>query len=367
MGKAMGQPRPHARSAPRSRSEGFTLLEVVIAGAVTSILLLGIGSAMLLASRAIPEAHSPTADSLAGAEALERIATELQYAITLNQRSGQMIEFTVADRNGDKTPEVIRYEWSGTEGDPLTRQYNGGTAMGVLSNVHAFVLSYDRQTISTQTLQSNESAETLLIGYDSSSNYHDYTIQNTELYSEYIRPVLPANAIGWKVTRVRFYAGQSGFLDGVAAVQLQTPTAGGLPSGVVLGEETFQESLLPLVYLVREMTYTQVCNLSPQQGLCIVFCWRSGGESCKLLGQDQQVTAPNQALLKSTDQTATWSLQPNASLLFSVYGTVTAAGTPQIQNTYYVNAVTIRLKAGTDDQATVQTSIRVLNRPQVTE
>jgi hypothetical protein len=46
---------------------------------------------------------------------------------------------------------------------------------------------------------------------------------------------------------------------------------------------------------------------------------------------------------------------------------VTTAGTPQIQNRYYLKAVGIRLKAGTDDQATVQTSVRILNQPEVTQ
>ncbi len=347
---------------------GLTLLETVAALAVTSIILLGIGSAMLLAGRALPDARSATAQTVAGTEALELVVTELRYAITINQRSARMIEFTVADRSGDTTPEVIRYEWSGTAGDPLTRRYNGGTAVEVLANVRDFSLTYDLQTISTQIPQANESAETLLIGYDSSKDYADYPIKELELYSEYFRPTLPGNAVSWKVTRVRFQAKQAGLLGGETRAQLQLLTAGGLPSGVVLDEGTFYENLLPLLYLVQEVTYTQASGLSPQQGLCLVFRWISGGDgSCKLLGQDKNVSAANIALLKSTDRTVSWSSLAAQSLLFSVYGTVTTAGTPQIQNRYYLNAVTIRLKAGTDDQATVQTGVRMLNQPEVSQ
>jgi len=348
--------------------DGLSLLETVAAVAVTSIILLGIGSAMLLAGRALPDTRSPTAQTVAGAEALDSVVAELRYAVAINQRSGRMIEFTVADRSGDTTPEVIRYEWSGTAGHPLTRQYNAGALVEVLANVQDFSLTYDLQTISTQIPQANESAETLLIGYDSSQDYHDYPIKDTEWYSEYFRPTLPGDAVSWKVTRVRFQAKQAGFLGGETKAQLQTPTAGGLPSGVVLEEATFYESILPLFYLVQEVTYTHVSGLSPQQGLCLVFQWVSSGDgSCKLLGQDRSVSAANIALLKSTDKSVSWSSLSAQSLLFSVYGTVTTAGTPQIQNRYYLNAVGIRLKAGTDDQATVQTSVRVLNRPEVTQ
>ncbi len=340
---------------------------MVLALAVTSILLLGLGSAMLLASRALPEARSPTAQTVAGAEGVESVVTELRYAVAIHQCSGRMIEFTVADRGGDATPEVVRYEWSGTAGDPLTRRYNAGASVEVLANVQDFSLTYDLQTISTQIPQASESAETLLIGYDSFQDYADYPIKELELYSEYFRPVLPGNAVSWKVTRVRFNTKQAGSAGGETRVQLQTPTAGGLPSGIVLEERTFQESLLPLLYLVQEATYTQVSGLSPQQGLCLVFRWQSDAEACKLLGQNKNVAAANIALLKSTDRSVSWTSLAAQSLLFSVYGTVTTAGTPQIQNRYYLNAITIRLKAGTDDQATVQTSVRILNRPEVTQ
>ncbi len=245
---------------------------MVAAIAVTSILLLSMGSALLLAGRAMPDAHSPTADCLAGADAVEPMLSELQYAIAINQRSARLIEFTVADRSGDGFPEVIHYEWSGTAGDPLTRTYNGGTAVTVIANVQDFSLSYDLQTTSTQVPQGNESAETLLIGYNSSQNLDDYTIQSNSLYSEYFYPVLPANAVSWKVTRVQFYAQQSGMSgSGQTWVQLQTPTTGGLPSGVVLEQKSLQESSLWFIYWQQQLSYTQVSGLAPQQGLCLVF------------------------------------------------------------------------------------------------
>jgi len=348
---------------------GFSLLEMVTAMGITSILLLGIGSAMLLAGRAMPDAHSASAESVAGADAVEPVLTELQYAVTVTQRSARMIEFTVADRNGNGTPEVIRYEWSGTAGDPLTRKYNGGTAVTVLSNVRDFSLSYDLQTISTQIPQGNESAETLLSSYNSSQNYDDYPIKRSEWYSEYFRPALPANTVSWKVTRVKFYGKTFLGADGQITVQLQKPTVGHLPSGLVLEERTLSASSLSwLWYVLKEVTYTQVSGLSPQEGLCLVLRWLSGDDgACKFLGQDQGVTAPNLVLYESPNKAVSWPVLSGQSLIFMVYGTVTAAGTPQIQNTYYLNAVGIRLRVGADTQATVQTSVRTVNSPEVTQ
>ncbi len=367
MVKAIGLAQPSTPATRAPKRTGFTLLETVLTMAVTSVLLLAMGSAMLMVSRVLPDTRSPAAASVDGATAVEQIATDLQYAISISARSGSAIEFTVADRNGDSQPEVIRYEWSGTAGAPLTRRENGGTALDVLADVRDFNLSYDLETISTEIPQGNESAETLLIAYSDATASTDYTIKDTQLYSEYFRPTLPGDALRWKVTRVRFTAKQSGIASGQTRVQLQMPTTGGLPTGTVLEEKLVQESSLPLAYAVQELTYTQVSNLSPQQGLCLVFRWQSDTESCKLLGKNSGVTATNIALAKSTDRTASWSSQSGESLLFSVYGTVTTAGTPQIQNTYYLNAVSIRLRTGTDQQATVQSRVRILNRPEVTQ
>ena len=44
------------------------------------------------------------------------------------------------DANAD--PELIRYSWSGTRGDPLLRQYNQATLATVAENVAAFNISY---------------------------------------------------------------------------------------------------------------------------------------------------------------------------------------------------------------------------------
>jgi len=57
--------------------------------------------------------------------------------------SSTTLAFTVADRDDDAQPETIRYEWSGGNGDPLTRAYNGGSPVSVAADVYAFELDYE--------------------------------------------------------------------------------------------------------------------------------------------------------------------------------------------------------------------------------
>jgi hypothetical protein len=325
------------------------------------------GSAMLIAARAMPDARSPTDATVAAAQAVEQMITELQYTVSVNQRSSRMIEFTVADRDGNDVPEIICYEWSGILGDPLTRCYNAGTLANVLADVCEFNLSYDLETITTEIPQANESPRTTLLTYSSAQDLHDYPIKDTEWYAEYFMPGLPADTVSWSVTSVVLHAKIDGPVDGEARVQLQLPTVGNCPSGVVLEEETLLESTLLSGYLEQEFQFSGTEGLSPEQGLNIVVRWIANGTSCKLWGRDKNVTASNTGLWKSTDWGASWVSLPGQSLLFTVYGTVTTAGEPQVQSTYYLDGIAVSLRAGDDGQSRIHAGVRILNRPEVSQ
>ena len=113
------------------------------------------------------------------------------------------------------------------------------------------------------------------------------------------------------------------------------------------------------------MAYTGISGIPPQQGLCLVFKWVSDADACQLLGQNKNVAAANLSLVRSTNQGNAWTTLSGQSLLFSVYGTVTTTSTPQIQNTYHLDGVQIRLQAGADSRSLVQTAVRTVNGPEV--
>lgn len=131
---------------------GFTLVEMVLSMAVMTILLGGIASAMILASRAMPDLATPLKAMADGYYVADQLAGELYAAQTISTtfRSATGVEFTVADRNNDSIAETIRYSWGGA-GQPLTRQYNNGVASAVLNNVYQFNLGYVTQVISGAT------------------------------------------------------------------------------------------------------------------------------------------------------------------------------------------------------------------------
>ncbi len=358
--------RPSERPATRVARRGFTLIEMLVAVAVMGVIMVGLGSAMLIAGRALPEASSPTASRIAAAGAAEQMMTDLQYTVSVSQRAANMVEFGVPDRNGDEVAEVIRYDWSGTSGTPLVRQYNGGTPVSILTDVRELTLSYNLDTVTTQTPQETQGAEVTLSSYTSSQKLYDFPISDPEYYGEYFFPTLPVGTSSWGVTRVVLTAKQDGAADGEARIQLQLPTAGKYPSGVVLEEKTLLESALLTTYTNHEFAFSTVGGLSPQQGLCLVIKWAANGTACRVRGRNSGVTASNIALVKTTNRGATWTTLVGQSLFFTVYGTATTAGTPQTQNTYSLGGVELRLRAGSDPQSVVQTGIKALNRPEVT-
>lgn len=349
-----------------NRQGAFTLVELMVSMAIASVLLLGMGSAMMIASRALPEAEGPAFNTIAAAEVAGRVASELQYAVAITDSNATCVEFTVADRNEDDVPETIRYQWSGTPGDSLTRQYNAGTLAEILADVRQFDLAYDLHTTTTEIPQENESGETYLAGYYSSDDLASRDVKDDRWLAQYFAPSLPADTVSWKVTRVSFYAAAKNVISGQCRLQLQLATAGGLPTGIVLGEKTLYESTLsPLFWTLKEFDFSNVSGLSPGQKLCLILKWVSGTEACQVLIRDEYVPASSAGYMQSTDRGVSWTQYSDQSLLFRVHGTVTTEGQPQVETTYTVQTVNFTLRKGDDTQAVVHAGVQLLNGPEV--
>lgn len=350
---------------PYRRHPGFTLVELLVSIAVTMIIVVGLTSSMLVASRAMPDVDNPANDTLVAGAAAEELAAEVQYAISMNSYSTTLIEFDVADRDGDEVPETIRYEWSGTPGDPLTRQYNDGSIVEILDNVHEFNLSYDLEPLSDAVTGGNESAETRLVSYDSDEYLTEYQIRPYRWYGQYFLPTLPADAVSWKVTRVVFLARVDQIPISKAGIQLRLPTTDNLPSDTILEQKEMPEVVLHDDYLKQEFTFSNVSGLSPSQGLYLVINCLSGSSPAKIRGQYKCVNQSNIMLACSTNYGDSWWTYSDDSLLFTVYGTVTTSGYPQIQNTYTLESVGITLRTGDQQDTTILTGIRTPVKPEV--
>ncbi len=103
-------------------------------------------SAILLAQRGIDDGSSLTAKTVSGRQALDEITADLRLATAVTEATATAVTFTVPDRTGDDVAETIRYAWSGTAGDPVTRTFNGVT-VDFVDDVHQLDLTYLIRTI----------------------------------------------------------------------------------------------------------------------------------------------------------------------------------------------------------------------------
>ncbi len=323
--------------------------------AVVSIVLLAIGSAILLAAHALPDAPGSTAAVATAAEVAGQIAGELRFARSFLERTANTIEFTVADRSGDAVPETIRYAFSGTPGDPLTRQYNGGTVVSIIEAVEEFELLYDTTIVNEQEVQ--ESAEVLLDGKVSAADNQSYWVTPTNWIGQYIQPSLPASTTSWTVTRILFQAQDPPSAGNAIWVQLRPADPGGLPTPAVL--EQYYADSLGNAWTWQEFFFNDIPPWPPDEQLCLVIKWAAGTPDAAKLRYTWE--AGNR--LMTQDAGATWFLSPVLSLLYSVYGTykenVTVATT-------YLTGIRVKIRTGSDPTTGVETGVSLLHVHDIT-
>ena len=344
----------------------FTLVELVLSMAVMSILLGGLASAMIIATRAIPNRESALGAAMDSAYATDQLAGELVVAKSFSVRSPTVVEFKVDDRNNDGVDEVIRYEWPGTPGDLLTRKYNSDAAVPVIENVNEFGLQYDISPVETETTPPpGESGETVFFNVTGTTGVIDCAIDDKKWVGQYFKPTLPADATVWKVTRVKLQARIHGGNKGISNIQLQSANASNLPSGTLIDEEKLFENTLENGYLDQEINFANAGGLAPAAGICLVVKWIKDAHSCDIQVFTGTIPFSGTNAVTTTNAGTTWSTQATQSMVVTIYGTYTAPGAPQTTTVNYLTGVRIRLRAGTETSSAAETKVRILNEPEV--
>ena len=347
----------------RHGRRGFSLMEVVLATGILSVLLVAIGSAIVLASKALPSGQAQTDRVCRAARVAGQITDELRAAVHVTERSASAVAFTVADRNGDGIPERIRYAWAGKGGDPLTRQYNGAAAATVLEDVHQFSLAYElKEVVEGYPGPAVEGAEEVLSSYDGAVNLKEYKVEKDNWCGQYFRPSLPPQAVRWSVTRVLFRAKRDGSAVEQVLVQLRPAGANKTPTDTVLEERTLFEADLTDVMQWKEFSFSGVRDRLPGEGLCLVLRHPDGmgGVSARIQYED----AGGAGYLLTSDSGKSWTHDPARSLKYYVYGKAATPGPAQTAARQYVTAVRVTLQAGKDAASEIGTSIQTLNAPE---
>jgi Tfp pilus assembly protein PilV len=310
--------------APVVRTKhGMTLIEVLLCSVITSFLVLGLSSAVRLSTQSLDTARIPTADAVDTGEALDRLTAELRLAKKFTERTATAITFTVPDQTGDGVDDTIRYAWAGA-GQSLTRAVNGlpSPAASFLPNVQAFNMNFLTRTMAAAVPPIVESAEQVLCSFAASSPTGD-GIKAANWDAEYFKPTLPANAVSWKITKIRLtmkqnVAGQnfSVVVSGVDGTQK--------PTGAALETYTASTSTLSASPTAVDIPFSTLAGLSPAAGYS--FQVKTAAVASPLNLRIQAIVAPptvGMSFCRSTDGGASWSLPLFTSAIeYQVYGTV---------------------------------------------
>jgi hypothetical protein len=336
-------------------------VEVVVATAILGILLAGMASAVMLALRAVPDGKRGASATLVAGRAVEMLGADLFYATSVATATATEIVISIPDCTGDGMPETIRYYWSGTKGDPLTRQFNGGTAATVAANVQEFGLAYQKRKVQLPTAY-GEGPEVLLASYDTANLLLHVAIDNNNLRAEYFAPTLPPEATSWRVSRIQFRGQAAGFSDGTLQVQLR-PTIGGDPGAGVLEEVSIAESALPLICQWNDVGFSNVSGLAPGTGVWLVLQGATDKDAAEACVETWDTSPPNVSYRLSSDGGNSWSTISGHQLRFYAYGKITTPNPVTYQ--YLLSQVSCTLRSDSDTSSRLQTSIRVVNEPQV--
>ena len=144
---------------------GHTLIELVMAMSAATMLMGGLASTIYISSRALDSGGSAPVQTFRAAETLDDVMADLQYATSITERTANAVTFDVPDRDGDDMPETIRYSWSGTPGDPLSMEYNGGAAAVLMENVQQFNLNYLLRSVTGMGFAQGVIADDGLVAY----------------------------------------------------------------------------------------------------------------------------------------------------------------------------------------------------------
>jgi hypothetical protein len=112
-----------------------TLIEMVVALSLTTIVIAAATSVMFVASRALPKSADASVRATDAALALAMLEAEAQTAQAVRMRADGIM-MRIPDRTGDLVADTVTYAWGGVAGNPLSR-HDGSTTVDIVTGVQA--------------------------------------------------------------------------------------------------------------------------------------------------------------------------------------------------------------------------------------
>ncbi|MFZ2873598.1 MAG: type II secretion system protein [Phycisphaerales bacterium] len=331
----------------------FTLVEMLVSLATVAVIAGAIMSTMVVAARALPAAGDRTDRATSARQAIAQLTSEVSLASEVSHLSDTSIEFTHPDVDGDKSPDVIRYEWGGKAGDGLVRTINAvpETLLEGLADFHLTATTRAARVEGAGTPELG--AEQLLAQYDD-DHTNELSLGLLDSQAQYVRPVLPAGATHFAITRVEIRVRRGGNIATVLNAAIHADSGG--PALVALQSSTLTASGAKGTSGLFPATFAVPVELASGTGVWIVVSSTLG--TADVLCAKSPVANGLQKAASGAKVlvTLTWTQRPEVSLRYKLYGKVRRPTDLQVTR---VDALRVSLTI--DDSAEAHTGGAVLH------
>ena len=344
---------------------GYTLIEMTLSLTLLGIIMASVGSAVMFASQAIPDDDSPVATLIQDSTALSRLAEDLALAKYVTERGTNAVTIVVDDRTGDGLPDRIRYAWSGTPGDPLTVELNGGPPTNVIDNLYQLQLDYSLVPRTVLIPAPPASVEVLIASSEDTTQNEDVTVKPDNNTGQLTTPTLRNGVTGFTPTRVEFYVEPTGNDNGVVLVELRDSDLGD-PGPTLYGSGQLLEEDLESGFNWFNIDLADTALVAAGQAITLVASYESGSNSGLWFKFN---TTAGGTLLTSTNGGSSWIQTATASLCYRLYGVleVPLADTfsDQALTREHIEAMDITLQSTAQGRSPMRRTVRLEQAPEV--
>lgn len=355
------------------RSQAFTLLELVLALTVTTVLVGALGSSILIASQAIPAGDSPADQKIDTARLAQRMGDDLNACLAVLEANANRLTLVTSDQTGDGRVDRVTYAHTAS-GDAVTRQINDLTAETIIKEAVDLTLSYTwSQDQSSHPGGITWGSEVLLDAFEDAEGEGKHgNIEDDQWRGQIIDYTAPDDALSLDITRVEFLADPRDD-GGTTTFRLYAADGGDLPTGSVINETLIDTDSWPsgpafsgtdnpgTDYWWTEIPFDGIESLTPgERYLVAAENHLADPDKPSRIRMSNDVGGYGGSIFSSSGDPG-WEQTVNDHLVYRAYGRFASPGGDQLIRRQRLDAVNLAL---TLNDTNFAFDVRPFNRPQ---
>jgi prepilin-type N-terminal cleavage/methylation domain-containing protein len=301
---------------------GFTLVELLVAAGMLSVLMLALAGVIGVASRSLPSSDDPGVRAALLRRVVDMVASDAATATSVTKSGNATWAFVLAGWGPHGEDVTVVYAWSGEPGAPVTRAIDGADPQVLIADADDFLIDLVTEVRERSVMGSVVESGERLIAQCTEYPVTEQRLALLQALSHFVAPRLGAGVQSWRPTRLRILARSDGKAGGTTSVRIVSANSQGLPGSSQIASATMNESDLSSGMSWFTIPFASAGNVLPDDGVCIVLAHVSDTHSCAVGIVEGSVMDSRGSLAVSDTGGLAWTAVPDASLMYELYGTV---------------------------------------------